>query len=138
MLSASRLLLIAILFVVSYQTQAARYWVATRTSNWNNPANWSTTSGGAGGATVPGASGAVTFDINGQGNCTMTLQLTSGDHRILWLFSVSSPRAPTAFLRPAPHPSPAEPFPAVRPTFLWRQFFAERRHLHVYHRCPEI
>lgn len=71
MLSASRLLLIAILFVVSYQTQAARYWVATRTSNWNNPANWSTTSGGAGGATVPGASDAVTFDINGQGNCTI-------------------------------------------------------------------
>ena len=68
---AIRLLLIAILFVFSYQTQAARYWVATTTSNWNNPANWSTTSGGTGGASVPGAADAVTFDFNGRGSCAI-------------------------------------------------------------------
>jgi hypothetical protein len=68
---ASQLLLLASLFVLSNPVRAARYWVATRTSTWNNPANWSTTSGGTGGASVPGASDAVTFDINGQGNCTI-------------------------------------------------------------------
>jgi len=68
---ASRLLLIAILFVFSDQVQAARYWVAATTSNWNNPANWSTTSGGTGGASVPGAADAVTFDLNGRGSCTV-------------------------------------------------------------------
>jgi phage baseplate assembly protein gpV len=68
---ASQLLLLASLFVLSNPVRAARYWVATRTSTWNNPANWSTTSGGTGGAPVPGATDAVTFDINGQGNCTI-------------------------------------------------------------------
>lgn len=35
---------------------AARYWIGTGTGNWSDTANWSTTQGGAGGASVPTAS----------------------------------------------------------------------------------
>ena len=42
-----------------------RYWVAVATSNWNNTANWSTMSGGAGGASVPTANESAVFDANG-------------------------------------------------------------------------
>jgi len=55
--------------ILCYQVQAARFWVATTSSNWSNPANWATSSGGAGGASVPGAADPVTFDNNGTGNC---------------------------------------------------------------------
>ncbi|MBX2901230.1 MAG: hypothetical protein KF775_16375 [Cyclobacteriaceae bacterium] len=48
-----------------------RFWVASTASNWNNTANWSTTSGGPGGASVPGPSDAVTFNAVRQGNCTL-------------------------------------------------------------------
>ena len=50
---------------------ANRYWVASTASNWNNTANWSTTSGGAGGASVPGSSDDVIFDSNGSGSCNV-------------------------------------------------------------------
>lgn len=40
-----------------------RYWVGTSGGNWNNASNWSATSGGSGGATVPnGSSFNVTFN----------------------------------------------------------------------------
>lgn len=48
-----------------------RFWVAAGASNWNNTANWSTTSGGPGGASVPGPSDAVTFNASGPGDCTL-------------------------------------------------------------------
>ena len=32
---------------------ANRYWVSGGTGNWNSTTNWSTTSGGLSGATVP-------------------------------------------------------------------------------------
>ena len=42
---------------------AARFWVGgTNTWDSTNTANWSTTSGGAGGASVPGAADDVTID----------------------------------------------------------------------------
>ncbi len=50
---------------------AARYWIATTTSNWNNTANWSTSSGGSGGASVPGVSDDVYFNSARNGNCTI-------------------------------------------------------------------
>ncbi len=50
---------------------ASRYWIATAGSTWNSTANWSTTSGGAGGASVPGFSDIVYFDANGTGTCTL-------------------------------------------------------------------
>lgn len=51
---------------------AARYWVAQNDSNWNLTTNWSTSSGGAGGASVPDGGNLVFFDRNGTGSCTVT------------------------------------------------------------------
>jgi len=48
-----------------------RYWVANAAGNWNNTANWSTSSGGVGGASVPVAGNFVFFNANGLGNCTL-------------------------------------------------------------------
>lgn len=59
------------LLLVSQISFGQRFWVAAGASNWNNTANWSTTSGGAGGASVPGPTDAVTFNANGLGNCTL-------------------------------------------------------------------
>lgn len=48
-----------------------RYWIAGAAAYWNNTANWSTSSGGAGGASVPGSSDTAYFDGNGTGNDTI-------------------------------------------------------------------
>ncbi|HMV09118.1 MAG TPA: hypothetical protein PK325_13410 [Cyclobacteriaceae bacterium] len=53
-----------------------RFWVSASTSNWNNTANWSTTSGGAGGASVPGATEVAIFNANGLGNCNLDIAPT--------------------------------------------------------------
>lgn len=68
-------ILIAILFVGNLTSifSADRYWIASSTSNWNNTANWSTTSGGAGGASVPGTSDYVYFNASGIGNCNIDI-----------------------------------------------------------------
>lgn len=50
---------------------ADRYWVSASAGNWTDTANWSTTSGGSGGASVPGASDSVIFDSNGPGSCNV-------------------------------------------------------------------
>lgn len=54
---------------------AARYWVGTDTS-WNTSANWSTTSGGAGGAGVPTSSDDVYFDSASSQNCTCDVAIS--------------------------------------------------------------
>lgn len=59
---------------------ADRYWVAASEANWTDTANWSATSGGAGGASVPGSADNVFFDGNGLGNC-----ITVNSHTILAL-----------------------------------------------------
>jgi len=51
---------------------ANRYWVAGSAGNWNDTANWSITSGGAGGASVPTTGDAAIFDSNGVGNCDVS------------------------------------------------------------------
>jgi hypothetical protein len=77
MARAQRALLFVTLFVLSYQVHAAnRFWIATTASNWNNPANWSNSSGGAGGASVPGSNDAVTFNLNGRGNCIINVPVS--------------------------------------------------------------
>ena len=48
---------------------ANKYWIATTNSNWNTAGNWSVTSGGAGGAAVPGPADIAIFNIAGSGNC---------------------------------------------------------------------
>jgi hypothetical protein len=86
MTSASRPLLFIVLFAFSFQVRAARYWVARTASNWNNSANWSTTSGGRGGAGVPGATDAVTFDFNGQGGCTIDVPVNIQQLTVSFLY----------------------------------------------------
>ncbi len=57
---------------------ADRYWVATSASNWNNTTNWSTTSGGAGGASVPGASDVAIYNgaAGSNGDCNLDIAPT--------------------------------------------------------------
>src|SRR4051812_15551605 len=43
-----------ILFSLNTAFAANRYWVSISGGLWNNTANWSTSSGGASGASVPG------------------------------------------------------------------------------------
>lgn len=49
---------------ISVSLAAPRFWVGGATGVWNSAANWSATSGGAGGAGVPGSSDDVTFDTD--------------------------------------------------------------------------
>jgi len=60
-------------------TAANRYWIAAAAANWNNTANWSTTSGGAGGASVPSTGDIANFDNNGPGNCSIPVSATISD-----------------------------------------------------------
>jgi hypothetical protein len=58
-----------------------RFWVASSAANWNNAANWSATSGGPGGASIPGTGGSevAVFNGNGLGDCNLDISpLVSG------------------------------------------------------------
>lgn len=50
---------------------ASRYWVGTGSWSSTNTTNWSTSSGGSGGASVPTAADDIYFNAN-SGNCTVT------------------------------------------------------------------
>ncbi len=69
-------LLVLFVFIVVSVSAADRYWVATTSSNWNNTANWSASSGGPGGASVPGFSDVVYFDANSTGTCNLDINAT--------------------------------------------------------------
>lgn len=56
---------------------ANRYWITGGTGNWNSTTNWSTASGGASGASVPGSSDAALFDASsGSGTATLDISPT--------------------------------------------------------------
>tara|TARA_R110002050_G_scaffold97893_3_gene203434 strand:+ start:18618 stop:27962 length:9345 start_codon:yes stop_codon:yes gene_type:complete len=68
------LIVTAIFSSLSFSLNAAnRYWVSNVSSNWNNTANWSTSSGGASGATVPTTGDFVYFNASGTGDCTFDI-----------------------------------------------------------------
>jgi hypothetical protein len=68
-------LIISVLLII--QTKAAdRFWIGASNNNWNETGNWSTSSGGVGGASVPGASDRVYFDGNGNVNCVFDMAPT--------------------------------------------------------------
>lgn len=69
------ILSILVLFAIAGLAQN-RFWVASGPGNWNDPANWSTSNGGAGGASVPGAGNTVFFNANGQGDCILDVSPT--------------------------------------------------------------
>jgi hypothetical protein len=73
-----RAFILLLLFLLHYTVQGQRYWIASTSSNWNNTANWSETSGGAGGASVPVAGVAAVFNSGGTGNCTLDIAPTIG------------------------------------------------------------
>jgi len=52
-----------------------RYWIAAANADYNDTANWSTSSGGAGGASVPDGNDTAIFDGNGLGNCTLDINI---------------------------------------------------------------
>lgn len=54
---------------------AARFWVAGGTGNWNDTSNWSATTGGASGASVPGSADTAALDAN-SGAGTVTLDIS--------------------------------------------------------------
>ncbi|MBS1600117.1 MAG: T9SS type A sorting domain-containing protein [Bacteroidetes bacterium] len=70
--------LLSCLFIVilNYVQAANRFWIASGPANWNNTANWSTTSGGAPNASIPGAGDIAIFNNNGLGNCTININIT--------------------------------------------------------------
>jgi hypothetical protein len=56
---------------------AARFWVTGGTGNWNSTTNWSATSGGASGASVPGSADTAEFDASsGAGTATLDISPT--------------------------------------------------------------
>jgi len=73
------ILCLVFILCLTFQTQAAnRFWVSAAPSNWNNTANWSNVSGGAGGFSVPVAGDAVTFNNIRRGNCTIDIAVNIG------------------------------------------------------------
>ncbi|MBL7812771.1 MAG: choice-of-anchor D domain-containing protein [Bacteroidetes bacterium] len=73
-----------ILCSVQASNAASRFWISASNSNWNNTSNWSATSGGAGGAAVPGANDTAYFDgVSGaNGNCGIDANVTVAGIRI--------------------------------------------------------
>lgn len=56
---------------------AVFYWVPGGTGNWSSPTNWSNSSGGAAGSTIPGAGDAVLFNSSsGSGTATLDTNFT--------------------------------------------------------------
>ncbi|MEP2668136.1 MAG: hypothetical protein ABJH04_04030 [Cyclobacteriaceae bacterium] len=70
-----RSILTFLLLFLTWGSIAQRYWVGASPGVWNNTLNWSTTSGGAGGASIPGAADLVIFDGAGgsNGNCNLNI-----------------------------------------------------------------
>jgi hypothetical protein len=54
---------------------ASRFWVTGGTGDWNSTTNWSATTGGASGASVPSSSDTATFDAS-SGSGTITLDIS--------------------------------------------------------------
>jgi hypothetical protein len=56
---------------------AARFWVTGGTGNWNSTTNWSATTGGASGASVPSTTDTAAFDASsGSGTATLDISPT--------------------------------------------------------------
>lgn len=67
-----------VLVVVYSGIAQNRFWIASSTGNWNDPLNWSTVSGGAGGASVPTAANLAIFNAAGTGTCNLDISPTVG------------------------------------------------------------
>ncbi|MGB0403593.1 MAG: beta strand repeat-containing protein [Salibacteraceae bacterium] len=68
--------LVVILINSLFGFSADRYWVGTTNNNWNEIGNWSTSSGGVSGASVPGSADRALFNSSGNVNCTLDMAPT--------------------------------------------------------------
>ena len=83
---------------------ANRFWVGG-SGTWDNASttNWSATTGGAGGASVPTAADDVFFDANSGTAATVTIQATAGGRAVnvdksdITLLLAGSPTFPNIF-----------------------------------------
>ncbi|TND08811.1 MAG: hypothetical protein FD123_2027 [Bacteroidetes bacterium] len=75
-----RHLFLVFILIPGASYSATYYWINTTSGNWNSAANWSLSTGGPGGAGIPGLTDIATFDGNGNGTCTITanVSLASG------------------------------------------------------------
>lgn len=60
----------------------SRYWIAPTSSVFNSTPNWSLSSGGSGGASIPGSSQLAVFDTNGVGNCQFNIPVSVSGIRL--------------------------------------------------------
>ncbi|MFZ6001109.1 MAG: hypothetical protein ACOYW3_11415 [Bacteroidota bacterium] len=73
-----KLIISTLLLVASITSYSAdRYWVAVASGSWNLSTNWSATSGGPGGASVPGANDVAIFN-SGSAQCVLVSNRFSG------------------------------------------------------------
>jgi hypothetical protein len=70
------LLFIYVIIFLPLASIGQRYWRGTTSSDWNNPQNWSASSGGAGGASVPGQFDNVFFDGVSTNPCILNTATT--------------------------------------------------------------
>ncbi len=69
--------ILIVLLIVTQTFAADRYWIGNNgNKNWNTTANWSATSGGAGGESVPKTTDNVYFDGGGVGQCVLDANVT--------------------------------------------------------------
>ncbi|MBV4358855.1 T9SS type A sorting domain-containing protein [Pinibacter aurantiacus] len=65
------LLLSTVMLIITSTGLGQRYWVGAVSTDWSNSSNWSTVSGGAGGASVPGSGDLVFIDANALNTCIL-------------------------------------------------------------------
>ncbi len=70
-----KVLALFLLLVATNSPAANRYWIANTAGSWHDPANWATTSGGAGGSSIPNLADIAVFDVNGSGDCIISADM---------------------------------------------------------------
>lgn len=85
-------ILICLSFSIDQAVAQTRYWVGG-TGNWSNTARWSTSSGGAPGASVPTAASDVLFDANSFTSAaqTVTIDVAATCLSMNWTGATNSP-----------------------------------------------
>ncbi len=68
-----KLIFICFALISNFASGANLYWTGAISNNWSLAANWSFSSGGIGGATVPTSADDVFFDSGGLANCVIDI-----------------------------------------------------------------
>src|SRR5579863_333511 len=104
----------AILISCSQSVHAAsRYWVSVLGGNWSSTANWSASSGGLGGSSVPGAGDNVFFDGGASplfldnGNCTIDVAVSVASITVSSGYTATISQGANTSPCPGPLPSAA-------------------------------